>query len=194
MPIAHIVASCPLPPSLAGRTMSLKFGIYLVEQRIVSPEQFCGLVKIQQESTRSLASLAIANNYLTMKQVSRVLDDINEEDDKFIDNALSKNLIERSDAVHLMKLQEQSGESIRTLAIECGLLTARQSEVLFKHFQRFGSRAIQMNRRPLASKPTAPVKKPNMATSSPRPVAQPTAARSPKFKQRPIIKVEEAQH
>ena len=65
--------------------MSLKFGIYLVEQRIMSPEQFCGLVKIQQESIRSTASLAIAHNYLTMKQVSRVLDEIGENDGQFID-------------------------------------------------------------------------------------------------------------
>ena len=69
--------------------MSLKFGIYLVEQRIVTPEQFCGLVKIQQESTRSLASLAIANNFLTMKQVSRVLDGVTHNEGEFIEFALS---------------------------------------------------------------------------------------------------------
>lgn len=171
--------------------MSLKFGIYLVEQRIISPEQFCGLVKIQQESTRSLASLAISNNYLTMKQVSRVLDGVQQEDGQFVEFALQKGLLERSDANHLLKMQEQSGESIRSLAVECGLLTTRQSEVLFNHFLRYGSRAVQMKRRPVASKPAAD-KKPKAA--SPRPVAQPVPARSPKFKQRPIIKVEEAQH
>ena len=176
--------------------MSLKFGIYLVEQRIVSPEQFCGLVKIQQESTRSLASLAIAHNYLTMKQVSRVLDGVEEDDSKFIDFALSKGLLERTDAGHLMKLQEQSGETIRSLAVECGLLTDRQSEVLFNHFQRYGSRAIQMKRRELAAKRAenaVPVRAPKTPTT-PQPIIQPKATPSPKFKQRPIIKVEEAQH
>lgn len=174
--------------------MSLKFGIYLVEQRIVSPEQFCGLVKIQQESCRSFASLAIANNYLTMKQVSRVLDSVNQDEHKFVDFALEKGLLERSDAIHLVKLQEQSGDSIRSLAVECGLLTARQSEVLFNHFQRYGSREVQMKRRPVASKPAPQVKRPNVAGTNPRPIADPVAARSPKFKQRPIIKVEESQH
>ena len=176
--------------------MSLKFGIYLVEQRIVSPEQFCGLVKIQQESTRSLASLAIAHNYLTMKQVSRILDGVEEDDSKFIDFAMSKGLLERADARHLTKLQEQSGESIRNLAVECGLLTARQSEVLFNHFQRYGSRAIQMKRRPVSAKQadaSAAQAKPKPPTK-PRPIIQPTNTPSPKFKQRPIIKVEEAQH
>ena len=54
--------------------MSLKFGIYLVEQRIISPEQFCGLVKIQQESAKSMATLALRKNMMTIKQVARVLD------------------------------------------------------------------------------------------------------------------------
>lgn len=175
--------------------MSLKFGIYLVEQRIVTPEQFCGLVKIQQESTRSLASLAIANNFLTMKQVSRVLDGVAQNEGEFIEFALKKGLLERSDASHLSKLQEQSGESICNLAIECGLLTARQGEVLFNHFQRYGSRAVKMKRRPVKSKPAAASKKATAPKpTNPRPIIQPKIAPSPKFKQRPIIKTEEAQH
>ena len=175
--------------------MSLKFGIYLVEQRIVTPEQFCGLVKIQQESTRSLASLAITNNFMTMKQVSRVLDGVSQNEGEFLDFALKKGMLERSDANHLAKLQEQSGESICNLAIECGLLTARQGEVLFNHFQRYGSRAIQMKRRSVKSKPAASPQKATVPTpTKPRPVIQPNVTPSPKFKQRPIIKTEEAQH
>ncbi|QEG21838.1 hypothetical protein [Mariniblastus fucicola] len=175
--------------------MSLKFGIYLVEQRIVTPEQFCGLVKIQQESTRSLASLSIAQNYMTMKQVSRVLDAVEQDEEKFIDYATQKGLLERSDANHLSKMQEQSGESIRSLAVECGLLTARQAEVLFNHFQRYGSRSIHMKRRPVserASRPSPSVGTPK-APTKPQPIIQPKSTPSPKFKQHPIIKVEEAQ-
>ena len=181
--------------------MSLKFGIYLVEQRIVSPEQFCGLVKIQQESTRSAASLAIAHNYLTMKQVSRVLDEIGEDDSRFIDFAISKGMLERSDASHLARLQEQSGESIRNLAVECGLLTARQTQVLFNHFQRYGSRRITMKKAPAKPKrapvkvaaPKAKAKAKGTAPLKPG-TEQPKMAPSPKFKKRPLIKVEEVQH
>ena len=54
--------------------MSLNFGIYLVEQRIITPEQFCGLVKIQQEALPSLANVAIRKNMLTIKQVAMILD------------------------------------------------------------------------------------------------------------------------
>lgn len=181
--------------------MSLKFGIYLVEQRIVSPEQFCGLVKIQQESTRSLASLAIAHNYLTMKQVSRIIDEIEGDDSRFVEMALSKGMMERTDAAHLERLQEQSGDSVQTLAVECGLLTERQSEVLFNHFNRYGSRKIQMKKAAVAAK-AAPANPAATASGQPpRPKApmkpnaeQPKQAPSPKFRKRPLIKVEEVQH
>ena len=54
--------------------MSLKFGIYLVEQRLITPEQFCGLVKIQQDALANLATISIRKNMMTIKQVARVLD------------------------------------------------------------------------------------------------------------------------
>jgi len=172
--------------------MSLKFGIYLVEQRIVSPEQFCGLVKIQQESTRSLASLAIAHNFLTMKQVSRILDTVKDEEQDFIEVATSNGLLDRSEASHLVKLQEQSGENIRSLAVECGLLSARQSEVLFNHFQRAGSRTVEMKKRkPQGKAPVMPAKAPAAAPAPRQPAASPSMAPSPKFKQHPIITIEE---
>lgn len=160
--------------------MSLKFGIYLVEQRIVSPEQFCGLVKIQQGSTRSVASLAIAQNCLTMKQVSRILDKTQDDETQFIDVALSNGLLERSDASHLLKLQQQSGETIRSLVVECGLLTARQAEVLYSHFQRQGSRQIDIRKKAVAQ--PAPAVPQN---------AKPIVAPTPKFKRQPIIKSSE---
>jgi len=176
--------------------MSLKFGIYLVEQRIISPEQFFGLVKIQQESTRSLASLAIAHNYLTMKQVSRLLDLIEGDDNQFIEEATSKGMMERSDAAHLVRLQEQSGESIQSLAVECGLLTGRQSEVLVNHFNRYGSRKVEMKKAAVAAKAAAPQKPKPPAPKAPlKPnMEQPKQAPSPKFRKRPLIKVEEVQH
>jgi len=181
--------------------MSLKFGIYLVEQRIISPEQFCGLVKIQQESTRSLASLAIAHNYLTMKQVSRVLDESEGDDSQFVETATSKGMMERSDGAHLVRLQELSGESVQSLAVECGLLTDRQCEVLFNHFNRYGSRKVAMKSSPVAAKSTAPRKPKAPSSKKPAPkvplkpnMEQPKAAPTPKFRKRPLIKVEEVQH
>ena len=173
--------------------MSLKFGIYLVEQRIVSPEQFCGLVKIQQESTRSLASLAIAHNYLTMKQVSRIIDEVDGNDSQFVEMAVSRGMMDRTDAAHLVRLQERSGDPIRSLAVECGLLTARQCEVLFNHFNRYGTRKIKLKKAPAVASHATPAPKAPLRPKEPG-AEQTKPAPSPKFRKRPLIKVEEAKH
>jgi hypothetical protein len=167
--------------------MSLKFGVYLVEQRIITPEQFCGLVKIQQESTRTLASLAIAHNYLTMKQVSRVLDREQSEGRPFVEIAVSAGLMDRHDATHLLKAQERSGETIRSLAVDCGLLTARQSEVLFNHFLRYGSRPMELKKKVAQ---TASDER-DMLHESGADSTQHAPTPTPKFKRHPIITVEE---
>ena len=99
--------------------MSLKFGVYLVEQRIISPEQFCGLIKIQQESVRTLAKISLQRNMLTIRQVANILDD-QEANTKgtpkpFHQLAVEKNYLSTSEAELLLKAQENSGVSINDL-------------------------------------------------------------------------------
>ena len=154
--------------------MSLKFGIYLVEQRIISPEQFCGLVKIQQEATSTSASLAIRNNILTIKQVANLLDVVQATPGKsFINVALEHNLLDQAQAQQLLLAQQNSCPAITKLVIECGLLTQRQTHVLFHHFERGQN---QVNQAPAAapqqSSPPAPVR---------------TGPRQPKFRKRPVV-------
>ena len=109
--------------------MSLKFGIYLVEQRIISPEQFCGLVKIQQESMMTLASIGIRKNALTIRQVSTILDLQEQNPEKlFGDIALELNLIDRATLNQLLHAQQATCPSVRQLLIECGLLTPGRRE------------------------------------------------------------------
>ena len=152
--------------------MSLKFGIYLVEQRIISPEQFCGLVKIQQDATMSLATIAIRRNLMTIRQVADVLDLAEVQPDKsFLQIALEQDLIERGDAEQMLQLQQQSTPRIRRLVVECGLLTKRQSAVLFDHFQRQGNVA-QTPSRTASEQVSAP---------------QSTSPRPPKFQQHPVV-------
>ena len=167
--------------------MSLKFGVYLVEQRIITPEQFCGLVKIQQESTRTLASLAISLNYMTMKQVSRILDREQLEGKPFVELAISAGLIDRADADHMMKVQERSGETIRSLAVECGLLSERQSEVLFNHYMRYGARPVKMataRAQPIEEQGSSEIQQIEMPSKG-------SATPTPKFKQHPLISNED---
>lgn len=167
----------------AGTGMSLKFGIYLVEQRIISPEQFCGLVKIQQEATMSLATIALRMNMLTIKQVANVLDVAEVTPQKsFLKIAMEQDLIDRADADQMLHFQQNHCPSIRKLIVECGLLTQRQTSVLFLHFERNGSTPAQ-------TKPKIKVQP--HPTPQPMPAepitAQPAAVRQPKFRQRPAV-------
>ena len=157
--------------------MSLKFGIYLVEQRLISPEQFCGLVKIQQEALATLATMAIRKNMLTIKQVAIVLDQQELTPAKsFVQIAVEMDFLDREDAKQLLHDQQASAPTIRKLAQECGLLTERQCNVLFQHYQKVGSRPMINSE---TSQPaTEPMMQAEFAANGPK---------SPKFKQKPVI-------
>ena len=164
--------------------MSLKFGIYLVEQRVISPEQFCGLVKIQQESMMTLASIAVRQNALTILQVSTILDLHNEHPEKlFGDIALELNLIDRAQLNQLLHAQQRTCPSVRQLLVECGLLTARQARVLFTHFEKNVARmATEVARTRPVGETASPPHEPNTESSG----SDSFAPRQPKFNSRPV--------
>ncbi|MDA7906531.1 hypothetical protein N9B43_06475, partial [Mariniblastus sp.] len=122
--------------------MSLKFGIYLVEQRVISPEQFCGLVKIQQESTMSLPTISLRKNILTIKQVAQVLGEIEHDAEKtFIQSAMELDFLNRVEADQILQFQQEKCQPLRKLIVKCGLLSQRQCSILFLYFERHGAKA-----------------------------------------------------
>jgi len=165
--------------------MSLKFGIYLVEQRVISAEQFCGLVKIQQESSHTMATIALRKNLMTIKQVNYLLDLMeNRADIKFEELALEKGMIDAADMSVMQKSKEISCPPIRQLLVECGLLTQHQTQVLFEHFEKHGYTSVQHQTA------TAAMPKPNIGkTLTPTAAGKPASAMpQPKFQQRrPVI-------
>ncbi len=162
--------------------MSLKFGIYLVEQRIISPEQFCGLVKIQQEATMSMATIAIRKNFMTIKQVAQVLDLAEAHPDKsFVTIARQEDLIDNADADQMLHIKEMSSPSIRQLVVECGLLTQRQAAVLYLHFEKHGANGSQQSK--AARQPKPEFVQPEATESAPAEAGP----RPPKFQQHPVV-------
>lgn len=161
--------------------MSLKFGIYLVEQRIVTAEQFCGLVKIQQESARALPTLALQKSLMTIRQVANVLEAIEKSPEReFKQLAVEMGYLHAKEADFLVQVQQTTAETIRALAVECGLLTKRQASVLYLHYQQ------NVSKRPTtAQAPTA-----NQQSTQPETSAPPAPAPRPKqpnFRRRPMI-------
>ncbi len=156
--------------------MSLKFGIYLVEQRIISPEQFCGLIKIQQESALSLPTVAIRRNVLTIKQVAKVLTLVESNPSlSFLETAIAENLLDRVDVDRLLHEQQYSTPSIRKLAVECGLLTDTECGALYKHFGKRAALSMQSQ-----------LPKPTSETGTTEPADITFTPPQPKFVQRPV--------
>jgi len=165
--------------------MSLKFGIYLVEQRVISAEQFCGLIKIQQESSHTMATIALRKNIMTIKQVNHLHDQMETRTDiKFEDLAFEKGMIDSADLNVMLQTKEVSCPPIRQLLVECGLLTQHQTKVLFEHYEKHGYTSVQHK----AASTAMP--KPNIGkTLTPPPTAKPASSMpQPKFQQRrPVI-------
>ena len=161
--------------------MSLKFGIYLVEQRIITPEQFCGLVKIQQDTMVSLANLSIRKNLLTIRQVAMILDELEATPAKtFQQIAMEMDVLDEADAAQLAQYQLESCTPMRTLVSECGLLTERQAAVLYHHFDR-DPNVLPADR---AVQPAQPVPAPRAPAHAAEATASPPR---PKFRSRPVI-------
>jgi len=170
--------------------MSLKFGIYLVEQRIISPEQFCGLVKIQQEAAITMASIALRKNLMTIKQVTATIDASAAEPGKsFVQVAAERGLIDQQDVQLIMQEKENSSPLLRKLLVECGLLTKRQASVLYMHFEKISSTQSKQQHAaaPQQAKPKTAFA-PSASAAATGVTAKDDAVRQPKFQQRrPVI-------
>jgi hypothetical protein len=129
--------------------------------------------------------------------VAAILDQLEYSTNKsFVQVALDHDMLDRADAEQLLIEQQASCPSIRTLVVQCGLLTQRQTEVLFQHFQKTGTRPIPQRQKsmldsPVESKPitaahdSLPIDTPQTPVDEPG--LSPMRPPQPKFKQRPVI-------
>ena len=130
----------------------------------------------------SLATIAIRKNFMTIKQVNRVLD-LQEANPQrsFVQIAIEEDLIDCTDADLMLHEQQMSCPTLQKLVVECGLLTQRQSDVLHIHFEKQTARKAAGLEIPMA-KPAAAETPVTASEPSVR-----TAPRQPKFSQRPVI-------
>jgi len=167
--------------------MSLKFGIYLVEQRIISSEQFCGLIKIQQESTSALSTIALRKNLMTIRQVANVLERTEASPGRdFQSVATEMGYLHTKEVDYLVQVQQTTSESIRSLTVECGLLTERQASVLFIHFQKMSAKKRTAQSSKPQAQPAAPVQ-PQANPASAKSSAPASRPKQPNFRRRPMI-------
>jgi hypothetical protein len=201
--------------------MSIKFGLFLVEQGIISCDQFCGLLKIQQMAAPSPASVAIRRNLMTVKQVGQILGliELNPELD-FVEAGKRLGIIGSTEQQRLEQEQQLLLPTIPFLLVECGLLRANQVETLTRSFEKAQSReslaatastqqsgALVAERASATAAPLPAQAAPTQAKEAAREAVAPAATsglvgqrvhaaqplRQPKFVQRPqVAQAEEA--
>lgn len=169
--------------------MSLRFALWMTEQGIMTCDQFCGLVKIQQDSLPSPGAIALQRNLMSIRQVAEVNNLTGTDGDRdFLEVAVEKNFIQPAVAELISRLQELSGESLTALAIRCGLITSDQARVLFRHYLKAEARRNRtVDRTPAAVSPelepvaAEPIPANTGGTDNRQPIPE------PKFRQRPVI-------
>ncbi len=151
--------------------MNLRFGLFLVEQGVLTCDQFCGLVKIQQQSAPALSSVALQINAMTIRQVVQVYDAMQlESNANFLDVGARLGILDANSSRELRQAQELMVPTIESLLVDCDLLTSNQVRTLTQHFLR-----AEQTGQSIATQPT---------TNSEFTTARP---RQPKFQRRPII-------
>jgi hypothetical protein len=139
--------------------MSLRFGLFLVEQGIISCDQFCGLLKVQQQSVPPISSIAVQQNILTIRQIAHVyqlMEQFSSTD--FLNTAIKVGILNQPQIQKLRTAQQQAVPSLKQLIVDCELMTQPQLELLSRHFDK-------MEASPLALAATATAKP--VAESSP---------------------------
>ncbi|MEZ6094877.1 MAG: hypothetical protein R3C03_11695 [Pirellulaceae bacterium] len=155
--------------------MNLRFGIFLVEQGIITCDQFCGLIKIQQQSSPAVSSIALQRNLLSIRQVAQVYEAMQRSDSEdFLATAQQLGMLNAKQSEELSQVQEWTVPSIETLVVDCELMTEPQAQMLLHHFNRM-TKAIASQGKSTAS--SNEVATPEVRTKPPQ----------PKFRSRPII-------
>lgn len=167
--------------------MSLRFGLFLVEQGLITCDQFCGLIKIQQQSAPSSSSIALQKNALSIRQVAKVYEALESMPQQgFLAAAQQLGFLDAITARQIQILQEWMVPSIESLIVDCELLTAGQLKMLKLHFDRTQqSETLETEDSQAASEPaaanTSEIRSPGFKPPQPKFVSRPVVVKSHEF-------------
>jgi hypothetical protein len=165
--------------------MSLKFGLYLVQQGILTCDQFCGLVGIQQALLPSPAAIALRKNMMSIRQIAKVfalIDSSGQADFLVVAQQLAFLSGDQAEAVE--RWCGLWARSIEDLLVDCRVLSAWQVADLKT---RFEDGVISDQASPLPVKIIAPYSQEEQAGTATQNL---DGIPAPKFKSRPTLQVE----
>jgi hypothetical protein len=115
----------------------MQFGMYLVDNGVISCEEFFEAVKLQLHSRPQLGSLAIDSRRLSFRQVSRILrEQCDEPNQMFGEIAVRLGYLNEEELSNLLTEQEARALPLAEVLIEHGFLTRPAVEYHFTEFRR----------------------------------------------------------
>ncbi|MBX3418612.1 MAG: hypothetical protein KF851_13490 [Pirellulaceae bacterium] len=156
--------------------MCLNFGLYLVEQGILTCDQFCGLVRLQQALLPSPAAIALRKNLMSIQSVAKVYSVIESQGHgNFLAIAKGLRLLGSDQAEAIERLRRIWAPSIESLLVDCQVLTQQQVDHLKARFEGVTGKLPVKDSREISG-------------SAQNPAHERVPA--PKFKTRPVIQVQ----
>ncbi len=112
------------------------FGNYLVDRKVIRPEDYREVIKKQLDVRVKLGTIAVAENLLTQEQVEMLNKLQMQCDRRFGDLAVEKGLLTQEQVEHLLKKQGNPYLQFLQVLLESGKVTAAQVDAGLGAFQR----------------------------------------------------------
>jgi hypothetical protein len=125
-----------------GGAAAMQFGIYLVENGVISSDEFFETVKLQLRSRPQLGSLAIQTRKLNFRQVFAILRaQCDSPNELFGELAVSLGYLTQSDLSQLLSEQSMQSKGFVDVLVENGILSADLVEQHYGEYRRFMKQA-----------------------------------------------------
>lgn len=106
--------------------MSLNLAVYLVDQEVITAEQFVDAIREQLTRKPPIGRLALREKKLSIKQLFDVLTEQSNSALPFGEIAVQRQMIARPALAELLFLQSQLAPDVGSILVEQGILTAAE--------------------------------------------------------------------
>jgi hypothetical protein len=118
-------------------SLTMQFGVYLVDNDLITPDDFFEAVKLQLRTRPQLGALAIELHKLNVRQVFSLLrKQCDSPTEMFGDLAIQAGYLKAAEVEELVEEQLRRVRPLRDLLVEMGVFTDREATQHYADFRR----------------------------------------------------------